>query len=121
MEEISRTCKRDEKGRQSEAKDVEIFKEDIEGRKEKAVLTALKGAKGWEAVEEKLGKLQSIGNIGSKGKSNLNSLALLRMSSSQLGKVIPYCPPKNTCGCKKSKFVKVWEGRERQERRRVVT
>lgn len=60
--EASRTWKRDGKGRQSagcsEAKDVELFKEDIEGRTEKAVLAALKGAKGWEAVEEKLGTIQ---------------------------------------------------------------
>lgn len=68
-----RTWKRDEKGRQSagcsKAKDVEIFKEDIEGGTEKAALSAPKGAKGWEAAEEKLGKLQRIGNIRARTRA----------------------------------------------------
>lgn len=87
--------------------------------KKRQVLTALKGAKGWETVEEKLGKLQSTGNSRDKGKNNLSSLALLWMSSSQLGKVILFLHilPKIPVAIRKAclgKFGRAGKGREEE-------
>lgn len=69
--EAPRTWKRDEKGKQSagcsEAKDVEIFKEDIEGRKEKGALTALKGAKGNSRGE--IRDAPTLGILGARAKT----------------------------------------------------
>lgn len=80
------------------------------------MLTALKGAKGWEAIEEKLGKIQCIGN---KGKSNLSSLALLCVSPSHLGKVIPFLHalPKTPVAVRKAclgEFGRAGKGREEE-------
>lgn len=96
-------------------------KRTLKVEKKRQVLTALKGAKGWETVEEKLGKFQSTGNSRGKGKNNLSSLALLWMSSSQLGKVILFLHtlPKIPVAIRKA-CLESLGGQGKAERRRVV-
>lgn len=83
------------------------------------MLTALKGAKGWEAAEERLGKLQCIGNIGARTQNYLSSLALLWMSSTQLGKAVPFLhnlpkPPVAARKARLGKFGRAGKGREEE-------
>ena len=114
--EASRSQKRDEKGKHcaghSKAKDVEIFKEHVEGRKEEPALTAggLAMAKGSEGMGSGRGEMRGAPmhwEDQGKDTSNLISLALLQTSSSQLEKVVSFhraspLPPKIPVAARKA-------------------
>lgn len=97
--EASRSQKRDEKGEHcaghSKAKDVKISKKHVEGREEKPTLTAggPAAAKGSEGMGSSRGETRGAPvhwEHQGKDTSNLISLALLQMSSSQLEKVVSF-------------------------------